>query len=72
MSVDQQAGLLRADLTGLAYTYAQPNYKKKSYPIGLASVGRTYRNGLCSKDWEEAPVQLWRGGHSRVGMLPSP
>jgi hypothetical protein len=29
MSADQQAGLMRADLTGLAYTYAQPSYKKK-------------------------------------------
>jgi hypothetical protein len=30
MSADQQAGLMRADITGLAYTYAQPSYKKKS------------------------------------------
>jgi hypothetical protein len=29
MGADQQAGLMRADLTGLAYTYAQPSYKKK-------------------------------------------
>jgi hypothetical protein len=30
MSADQQAGLMRADLTGLAYPYAQPSYKEKS------------------------------------------
>jgi hypothetical protein len=30
MSADQQAGLMGADPTGLAYTYAQPSYKKKS------------------------------------------
>jgi hypothetical protein len=30
MSADQQARLMTADLTGLAYTYAQPSYKKKS------------------------------------------
>jgi hypothetical protein len=30
MSADQQAGLMRADLTGLAYMYAQSSYKKKS------------------------------------------
>jgi hypothetical protein len=30
MSADQQAGLMRADLTELAYTYAQPSYKKES------------------------------------------
>jgi hypothetical protein len=29
MSGDQQPGLMRADLTGLAYVYAQPSYKKK-------------------------------------------
>jgi hypothetical protein len=29
MGADQQAGLMRADLTGLAYMYAQPSYKKK-------------------------------------------
>jgi hypothetical protein len=29
MGADQQAGLMRADLTGLAYTYAQPSYKKR-------------------------------------------
>jgi hypothetical protein len=29
MGADQQARLMRADLIGLAYTYAQPSYKKK-------------------------------------------
>jgi hypothetical protein len=29
MDADQQVGLMRADLTGLAYTCAQPSYKKK-------------------------------------------
>jgi hypothetical protein len=29
MGADQQDGLMRADLTGLVYTYAQPSYKKK-------------------------------------------
>jgi hypothetical protein len=29
MGADQQAGLMRADLTRLAYTYAQPSYKKE-------------------------------------------
>jgi hypothetical protein len=32
MSADQQAGLMRADLTGLAHTYAQPGYKKEGTP----------------------------------------
>jgi hypothetical protein len=72
MSVDQQAGLMRADLTGLVYTYAQPSYKKKSEPLRVASVGRTYRNALCSRDWEETLLQLWRGGLPWVGMLLSP
>jgi hypothetical protein len=35
MSADQQARLMRVDLTGLAYTYAQPSYKKKSKPSDL-------------------------------------
>ena len=30
MGAGQQAGLMRADLTGLAYTYVQPSYKKKN------------------------------------------
>jgi hypothetical protein len=29
MGAYQQAELMREDLTGLAYTYAQPSYKKK-------------------------------------------
>jgi hypothetical protein len=29
MGVDQQAGFMRADLTGLAYTYALPSYKRE-------------------------------------------
>jgi hypothetical protein len=37
MGADQQTGLMRADLTGLAYTYALPSYKKgeKFDPSGL-------------------------------------
>jgi hypothetical protein len=29
MGADQQAGLMRAGLTGLAYTYALPSYKRE-------------------------------------------
>jgi hypothetical protein len=29
MGAGQQAELMRADLTGLAYTYAQPSYKRE-------------------------------------------
>jgi hypothetical protein len=29
MGADQQAGLMRVDLIGLVYTYAQPSYKEK-------------------------------------------
>jgi hypothetical protein len=29
MGAGQQAGLMRADLTGLAHTYAQPSYKRE-------------------------------------------
>jgi hypothetical protein len=29
MGADQPAGLMRADLTGLACTYAQPSYKRE-------------------------------------------
>jgi hypothetical protein len=29
MVTDQQAGLMRADLTGLAYMYALPSYKRE-------------------------------------------
>jgi hypothetical protein len=31
IGADEQAGLMRADLTVLAYTYAPPSYKKKKH-----------------------------------------
>jgi hypothetical protein len=56
MSVNQQIGFMRADLTGLAYVYAIPSYRGRK-PNSLA---------LCSRDWAEALLQLWlrapRGG----------
>jgi hypothetical protein len=71
MGVDQQAGLMRVNLTGLAYTYAQPSYKKKkTQPLRLAPMDRTYGDVLCSR--EGALLQLWQGGRARVGILPSP
>jgi hypothetical protein len=43
MGADQQAGLMRADLTGLAYTYALPSYKRKKIrPLKFAPMDRTY------------------------------
>jgi hypothetical protein len=73
MGADQQARLTREDLTGLTYTYAQPSYKgRKLNPPSFASMGRTYGDALCSRDWEEALLQLWQGGHTRVGIFPSP
>jgi hypothetical protein len=36
---------MRADLTGLAYTYAQPGYKReKNSTLRLAPMDRTYRD----------------------------
>jgi hypothetical protein len=36
MGAGQQVGFMRAGLTGLAYTYAQPSYKRKKLnPSGL-------------------------------------
>jgi hypothetical protein len=36
---------MRADLTGLAYTYAQPSYKReKIQSLRLAPMDRTYRD----------------------------
>jgi hypothetical protein len=73
MGADQQVRLMRADLTGLAYTYAQPSYKKKkTLPLRFAPMDRTYGDALCSRDLEEALLQLWQGGHTRAGILPSP
>jgi hypothetical protein len=55
MGVDQQARFTRADLTGLTYTYEQPSYKgRKTQSPSFASMGRTYGDALCSRDWEEA------------------
>jgi hypothetical protein len=59
IGVDQQVGLMRADLTGLTYTYAQPSYKKKKpQPLRLAPMDRTYGDAQCSRDWEEALLQF--------------
>jgi hypothetical protein len=45
MGVDQQARLMRADLTGLAYTYAVPSYKReKNSTLKFAPMDRTYRD----------------------------
>jgi hypothetical protein len=45
MGVGQQAEFMRADLTGLAYTYAQPSYKrKKNSTPQAAPMDRTYRD----------------------------
>jgi hypothetical protein len=43
MGADQQAGLTRADLTGLTYTYAQPSYKgrKLNPPVLLLWIELT-------------------------------
>jgi hypothetical protein len=70
MGADQHAGLMRADLTGLTYTYAQPSYKgRKLHPPSFASMGRTYGGALYSRDWAEALLQLWQAGHTRVGIF---
>jgi hypothetical protein len=29
-------------------------------------MDRTYRDALYSRDWEEALLQLWQGGHTQV------
>ena len=44
----------------------------KTEPPNFASIGRTYGDALCSRDWEEALLQLWHGGHTRVGIFLSP
>jgi hypothetical protein len=45
MGADQQVGLMRADHTGLAYTYALLSYKReKIQPLRLAPMDRTYRD----------------------------
>jgi hypothetical protein len=50
MGADQQAGLMRADLTGLTYTYAQPSYKGRKL------------NPLVSLLWEELTETLYVPG----------
>jgi hypothetical protein len=70
MGANQHTGLTRVDLTGLTYTYAQPSYKiRKLNPPSFASMDRTYGDALYSRDWEEAPLQLWQGGHTQVAYL---
>jgi hypothetical protein len=46
----QQAGLMRADLTGLTYTYAQPSYEGRKL------------NPLVSLLWEELTEMLYVSG----------
>jgi hypothetical protein len=71
MSVGQQTGFMRVDLTGLAYIYAQLSYKGRKLNPQACFYGKTYRDVVCSRDWEEALLQLWQGGHTRVGILSS-
>ena len=58
MSVGQQIGFMRADLTGLAYIYAQLSYKGRKLNPQACSMGKTYGDALCSRDWEGALLQL--------------
>jgi hypothetical protein len=45
MGVDQQAGLMGTDPTGLAYTYALPSYKRETNSTPqTCSMDRTYRD----------------------------
>jgi hypothetical protein len=45
MGADQQAGFMGTDLTGLAYTYALPSYKRETNStLRLAPMDRTYRD----------------------------
>jgi hypothetical protein len=73
MGADQQAGFMRADLTELAYTYAQPNYKRRKLnPSDLLLLGRTYGDAPCSRGWEEVLLLVRQDGYTWVGILPSP
>jgi hypothetical protein len=58
MSVGQQTGFMRADLTGLEYIYAQPSYKGRKLNPQVVFMGKTYRDALCSRGWSEALLQL--------------
>jgi hypothetical protein len=67
---------MRVDLTGLAYTYAQPSYKReKTQPLRLAPMDRTYRDApevrkRCSS---YSKVVTPRSAHFRPleGFLPA-
>jgi hypothetical protein len=58
MSVGQQTEFMRADLTGLAYIYALQSYKGRKLNPLTCFYGKTYGDALCSRDWEEALLQL--------------
>jgi hypothetical protein len=52
---------MRADLTGLAYTYVLPSYKgRETRPLRLVSMDRTYR---------DAPVVRRRYSFSRSEVV---
>jgi hypothetical protein len=38
--------------------------RKNTQPPSFASMDRTYGDALCSRDWAEALLQLWQGGHT--------
>jgi hypothetical protein len=71
MSVNQQAGLVRTGFTGLA-TYVRYLAIKGTAAPSFPFMGRTYGGVLCSMGWAGTLLQLWRGGPTRVGILPSP
>jgi hypothetical protein len=51
MGADEQAGLTRADLARLAYTYVVPSYKRgrRIRPLRLAPMDRTYRDAPVAR-----------------------
>jgi hypothetical protein len=71
MGVNQQAEFIRADLTGLAYAYARPDYKRrKTSPLGLASMNRSYRYAPGVR--KRYSFSYSKAGSPQAGIFPSP
>jgi hypothetical protein len=59
-------------ITGLAHICVLPSYREENRTPNSVFTGKTYRDALYSRDWEEVLRQLWRGGRTKGGIFPSP
>jgi hypothetical protein len=73
MGADQQAGLMREDLTGLTYTYAQPSYKRRKLnPPALLLWKELMKMLYVPGIGKRHSICCGKAINTQVGIFPSP